>query len=65
MREENFIRGLCINGQTIVAELAVAERFIKTLKVKIYKKTSATASKCYLDYLNKLSAFYDKKVIMC
>ena len=32
----------------------IAERFIKTLKAKIYKKTTANNSKSYLLYLNKL-----------
>ena len=32
----------------------IGERFIKTLKAKIYKKKSANDSKSYLLYLNKL-----------
>ena len=32
----------------------VTETFIRTLKVKIYKITTANDSKSYLDYLNKL-----------
>ena len=32
----------------------IAERFIKTLKSKIYKKMEANDSKSYLPYLNKL-----------
>ena len=32
----------------------VAERFIRTLKSKIYKKMTANDSKFYLGYLNKL-----------
>ena len=32
----------------------IAERFIKTLKSKIYKKMTANNSKSYLPYLNKL-----------
>ena len=32
----------------------VAERFIRTLKGKIYKKMTANDSKSYLGYLNKL-----------
>ena len=32
----------------------IAERFIKTLKAKIYKKMTASDSKSYLSYLNKL-----------
>ena len=32
----------------------IAERFIKTLKAKIYKKMTTNDSKSYLPYLNKL-----------
>ena len=32
----------------------IAERFIKTLKAKIYKKMTAYDTKSYLPYLNKL-----------
>ena len=32
----------------------IAERFIKILKAKIYKKLTANASKTYFSYLNKL-----------
>ena len=32
----------------------IAERFIKTLKVKIYKKMTANNTKSCLSYLNKL-----------
>ena len=32
----------------------VTERFIRSLKGKIYKKMIANNSKSYLDYLNKL-----------
>ena len=32
----------------------IVERFIKTLKTKIYKKMTANDSKSYLSYLNKL-----------
>ena len=32
----------------------IAERFMKILKAKIYKKMIATDSKSYLPYLNKL-----------
>ena len=32
----------------------IAERFIKTLKNKIYKEMTANDSKSYLSYLNKL-----------
>ena len=32
----------------------IAERFIKTLKAKIYNKMTTSDSKSYLAYLNKL-----------
>ena len=32
----------------------ITERFIKTIKSKIYKKMAANDSKSYLSYLNKL-----------
>ena len=32
----------------------IAERFIKTLKAKIYKKMTANYSKSYLSYLSRL-----------
>ena len=32
----------------------IAERFIKTLKAKMYKKMTTNDSKSYLSYLNKL-----------
>ena len=41
-------------GKTIIAE-----RFIKTLKTKIYKKMAASDSKSYLPYLNKLVDEYN------
>ena len=37
----------------------IAERFIKTLKSKIYKKITANDSKSYLSYLNKLVDQYN------
>ena len=37
----------------------VAERFIRTLKGKIYKKMIANDSKSYLGYLNKLLFKYN------
>ena len=37
----------------------IAERFIKTLKGKIYKKISANDNKSYLSYLNKLVDQYN------
>ena len=38
----------------------IAERFIKTLKAKIYKKMTANDSKSYLRYLNTLVDQYNK-----
>ena len=38
----------------------IAERFIKTLKAKIYKKMAASDSKSYLSYLNIFSKGYTK-----
>ena len=35
-------------------KLVIAERFIKTLKAKMYKKMTTNDSKSYLSYLNKL-----------
>ena len=37
----------------------VAERFIRTLKGKIYKKMTPNDSKSYLGYLNKLVNQYN------
>ena len=37
----------------------IAERFIRTLKAKIYKKITANDSKTYLKYLNKLVDQYN------
>ena len=37
----------------------IAERFIKTSKAKIYKKTTVNGSKYYLPYLNKLVEQYN------
>ena len=37
----------------------VAERFIRTLKGKIYKKMTASNSTSYLGYLNKLIDEYN------
>ena len=37
----------------------IAERIIKTLKTKIYKKFTANANKSYLSYLNKLVDQYN------
>ena len=38
---------------------AITERFIKTLKIKIYKKMTANDNKSYLPYLNKLVDQYN------
>ena len=38
----------------------IAERVIKTLKAKIYKKMTANDSKSYLRYLNTLVDQYSK-----
>ena len=37
----------------------IAERFIKTIKTKIYKKMEANDTKSYLPYLNKLVVQYN------
>ena len=37
----------------------IAERFLKTLKTKIFKKLTANDSKSYLNYLNKLVDQYN------
>ena len=37
----------------------IVERFIKTLKAKIYKKITANNNKSYLLYLNKLEDQYN------
>ena len=37
----------------------IAERFIKTLKSKIYKKITANDGKSYLPYLNNLVYKYN------
>ena len=39
--------------------LVIAERFIKTLKAKIYKKMTADDSKSYISYLDKLVDQYN------
>ena len=51
----------CLNNNDILmysrhneGKLIIAERFIKILKYKIYKKMTANDSKSYLSYLNKL-----------
>ena len=37
----------------------IAERFVKTLKAKIYKKMTANGGKPYVPYLNKLVDQYN------
>ena len=63
IKEENFIINLCKNGDIIYTLMysthnegrtEIAERFIKKLKSKIYKKMTANDSKSYHPYLNKL-----------
>ena len=41
------------------SESVLAEKFIRTLKDKIYKKITANDSKFYLDYLKKLLNEYN------
>ena len=41
----------------------IAEKFIKTLKSKIYKKMTANDSRSYLPYLNKLVDQYNNTLI--
>ena len=41
----------------------IPEKFIKTLKSKIYKKMTANDSKSYLPYLNKLVDQYNNTLI--
>ena len=54
IKEENFTINVCKNNDILIysthdeGKLVIAERFIKTLKAKIYDR------KCYLSYLNKL-----------
>ena len=43
----------------IEGEPVIAERFIKDLKGKIYKKVTANNSKPYPSYLNKLVGEYN------
>ena len=42
----------------------IAERFIKTLKAKIYKIMAANYNKSYLPYLNKLVDQYNNTYII-
>ena len=48
-----------INSTYNEGKLVVAERFIRILKGKIYKKNAANDSKSYLGYLNKLVDQYN------
>ena len=41
----------------------IRERFIKTLKAKIYKKMTTNESKSYLSYSNKLLDEYQKSLL--
>ena len=45
-------------------ESVIAERFIKTLKDKIYKKITANDSKCCLPHLNNLVDQYNNTYII-
>ena len=62
IKEGNFIRNLCKNGWYSThneGKSVIAERFMKILKSKIYKKMTANDSKSYLPYLNKLVDQYN------
>ena len=50
-----MVRQLCFNALKThnQGRSVVAERFIKTLKGQIYKRTAANERKSYLSYLNK------------
>ena len=48
---------ILIYSTHIEGKSVVAERFIKSLKEKIYKKMTANDSKSYLGYLNKLNGY--------
>ena len=51
IKEVNFTVKLCrIHNE---GKLVIAEKSIKTLKAKIYRKMTANDSKSYLIYLNK------------
>ena len=54
--ENNDIFIFLINNE---GKSVITERFIKTLKAKIYKKTTANDSKTYLSYLNKMIDQYN------
>ena len=66
MKEDVFIINISKNGWTILMysthredNLVIADRFIKTLKSKIYKKMTANDNKSYLPYLNELVDQYN------
>ena len=44
----------------VSGKLVITERFIKTLKAKIYKKMAANYNKSYIPYSNKLVDQYKK-----
>ena len=48
-----------INSTHNESKSIIAERFIKTLKAKIYKRMTANDSKFYPSYLNKLICQYN------
>ena len=57
IKGENFTVKLCrIHNE---GKLVIAEKSIKTLKAKIYRKMTANDSKSYLIYLNKLVRQYN------
>ena len=57
---EKFYNNLILMYSThIEGNSVIAERFIKTLKAKTYKKVTANDKKSYLPYLNKLVDQYN------
>ena len=56
---QNWLEDSSIYSTHNEGKSVVAERFIKTLKIKIYKKMTANKSKSYLAYLNKLLDEYN------
>ena len=66
IKEENFTINKCKNGSTILMYLThiegksvIAGRFIRTLKIKTYRKMTLNDSKSYLSYLNKILDQYN------
>ena len=51
--------GTLMNSTHSKSKSVIAERFIKTLKAKVYKKITADDSKSYHSYLNKLVDQYN------